>query len=131
MEQLVYISTSRTEPSIAIVHDILESSRRNNRRDFLTGVLVVGGRRYLQVLEGPAEAIDAAYRRIKADTRHYALVELARKPIAKRNFGDWDMGYEDGAAEPLREIVARLTARLEDPYLRAEIEGFAALHATA
>ena len=86
MERIIYISTSRTDPDRDMVEDILRASRRNNRRDGLTGLLVVGGRRFLQVLEGPRERTDAAYVRIKADPRHFALVELSRRRITERAF---------------------------------------------
>ena len=43
MERIIYISTARSDPDREIVEDILRVSRRNNRRDGLTGLLVVGG----------------------------------------------------------------------------------------
>jgi hypothetical protein len=35
-------ATPRHEPDAALIDDILVSARRNNRRDSLTGLLVVG-----------------------------------------------------------------------------------------
>jgi len=128
MEQIVYISTSRTEPDQAMLDDILGASRRNNRRDGLTGLLVVGGRRFLQVIEGPAEVCEATYARIRADTRHFALVQLSRRAIEERSFGSWDMGCEQGSQYSLIEAVGRLTDRLTDPYLKAQFLSFAQLH---
>jgi hypothetical protein len=128
MEQIVYISTARTIPDAATLDAILAASRRNNRRDGLTGLLVVGGRRYLQVLEGPRELTDAAYVRIRADQRHFALVELSRKRITERSFGDWDMGFEHAADETLSALVERLTAKVADPILQAQFRSFAELH---
>jgi hypothetical protein len=131
MEQLIYISTSHTEPALNVVHDILAVSRRNNRADDLTGLLIVGGRRFLQVLEGPRTSLDATYRRIAADDRHFAMVKLSRKLITKRSFPDWEMGYHQGAGGGLVEIVERLSEPVDDPCLRAEIRGFAQLHSKA
>ncbi|UUR08697.1 BLUF domain-containing protein [Sphingomonas glaciei] len=93
MEQIVYISTARVMPSETMLDSILGSSRRNNARDGLTGLLVVGGRRFLQVLEGPAAECEAAYARIRADDRHFALVQLGRRTIVERSFAGWDMGF--------------------------------------
>jgi len=132
MEQLIYISTSRApvRPSEAEVQHILEVSRRNNTRDQLSGLLVVGGRRFLQVLEGPAEQLSRALARIKADDRHFAIVELTRREILERSFPDWDMGYEaDGRR--LTDIVGKLITELNDPVLRAQLEGFAQIHSKA
>ena len=132
MEQLIYISTSRApiRPANGEVQEILTVSRRNNARDQLSGLLVVGGRRFLQVLEGSKEALDRTYARITADQRHFALVQLARKQITQRSFPEWDMGYEvEGRA--LTEIVGQLLADVEDPVLRAQVEGFAQIHSRA
>jgi hypothetical protein len=61
MEQLVYISTPRTVLTETDLHQILEVSRRNNRRDGLTGLLLAGDKRLLQVLEGPTQALSDAF----------------------------------------------------------------------
>jgi hypothetical protein len=114
-----------------MVEDILRQSRRNNRRDGLTGLLVVGGRRFLQVLEGPRELTDAAYVRIKADQRHFALVELSRKRIAERAFAGWEMGCEQLDGDDLSELVGQLTAKVGDADLRVQFQSFAALHSRA
>lgn len=133
--QLVYISTSRHLPTEAELQDILTASRRNNGRADLTGLLVSGGRRFLQVLEGPEPALMATYSRISADSRHFALVQLSCRPIAARQFGSWAMGFEPGGMaaprEDLRRSVETLTQTLTDPNLRAQFQGFAELHARA
>ena len=128
MEQIIYISTARTEPDTAMLDSILAVSRRNNARDGLTGLLVVGGRRFLQVLEGPSANCDAAYDRIKADGRHFALVQLSRKPITQRMFGHWDMGFERAGGETLTALVELLTEQVSDPMLQAQFRSFAELH---
>lgn len=132
MEQLVYISTSRSlaQVSEAEINSILAVSRRNNARDELTGLLVVGGRRFLQVLEGPAAALTAAYDRIEADPRHFALVQLSRRQVTERSFPDWQMGF-DRNGKGLSSVIDRLTETVVDPVLRAEFRGFAERHAHA
>lgn len=131
MERIIYISTCRTDPDRVMVEDILGASRRNNRRDGLTGLLVVGGRRFLQVLEGPRELTDAAYGRIKADKRHFALVELSRKRITERAFAGWDMGCEQLNGDDLTQLVHDLTRNLDDADLRAQFCTFVDLHRKA
>lgn len=131
MEQIVYISTARVEPDAAMLESILAVSRRNNSRDGLTGLLVVGGRRFLQVLEGPGALCEAAYRRIGYDERHFAMVQLSRKPIDERAFGDWDMGFENAGDVPLTAMVGLLTERVSDPILQAHFRSFAELHSRA
>jgi hypothetical protein len=111
-----------------MVEDILHASRRNNRRDGLSGLLVVGGRRFLQVLEGPRALIDAAYLRIKADPRHFALVELSRKLITERAFAGWDMGCEQIDGDDLADMVKASTEAVPDADLRAQFRSFVELH---
>lgn len=134
MQRLLYVSTSRMPVSPANLADILAASRRNNRRDGLTGLLVVGRQRFLQVLEGDAEALERTYARIRRDLRHFALVELERRSVEQRGFPDWDMGCRNGFRrddESLAAIVDRLTEGVEDLSLRAHLRGFAELHSAA
>jgi hypothetical protein len=95
--RLIYISTARSELSAAELEGVLRASRRNNAAVGVTGLLVVGGRRFLQALEGPADAVAQTYDRIKADGRHFAAVTLDNRPIAERSFPDWAMGEADRA----------------------------------
>ncbi len=131
MHRIIYISTARVEPTREMVADILRQSYRNNRRDGLTGLLVVGGRRFLQVLEGDRERLDAAYVRIKEDPRHFALVELGRRPITGRGFGDWDMGCRLLSGDNLEALVSDLTSQVDDSDVRAQFETFVELHRKA
>ena len=132
MLQLVYISTARHPITEPLLNTILEASRRNNVRTGVTGLLVAGGRRFLQALEGPDEAVWETYARIKADPRHHALVLLTGRPVERRCFGGWSMAFEAAgeASEQgdLVELVDALTAPLADKTLRAHFIGFAELH---
>ena len=134
MLQLAYISTSRQSVDQALLDDILATSRRNNERCGVTGLLVSGGKRFLQVLEGPDQAVLTTYARIQNDARHFAFVLLATKPVEERAFGDWSMAYHEGGAAAeggLIALVEELTANIADPNLRAQFSGFARLHSKA
>lgn len=134
MLQIVYISTARRPFTQAELEAVLLKSRLNNGRDGVTGLLISGGKRFLQALEGPEEAVAAAYDRIKADARHFAVVPLSIRQVEVREFGSWSMGYEAGAASQsagLKEIVAKLVERMSDKTLAAQFTGFAELHARA
>ena len=135
MLTIVYISTAREPITAALCEDILAASRVNNRVDGITGLLVAGQKRFLQALEGPAEAVRMTYARIAADPRHYACVILGERSTESRQFGHWAMGYgvgQDAADDAsLDAIVAALVADLDDADLRAQFIGFAALQARA
>ena len=126
MLQLIYVSTARGPESIDL-DDILVKSRRNNRRDGITGLLHRKGRRFLQALEGEPGQVEAAYARIAADPRHFALVVLSRRTVDGREFGEWSMATDDGTGD----IVAQVAALVEGaaPSVRGTFEGFAAMRA--
>ncbi|WP_114951976.1 BLUF domain-containing protein [Sphingosinicella terrae] len=135
MLQLAYISTAGQPHEAETLDAILAVSRRNNEADGVTGLLVAGGRRFLQALEGPEAAVLAAYARIRQDPRHRALVLLSCGTVTARAFGNWSMGFERGGsggdATDLRKVVANLVAPLADRNLLAQFNGFADLHARA
>jgi hypothetical protein len=75
----------------AMLAGILLDARRCNARDGITGMLICRADLYLQLLEGEAVAVDAAYRRIAADDRHTDLRLLSRGVVAERLFPLWSM----------------------------------------
>lgn len=126
IEQILYIST--VSPSEMVnLNAILAVARRNNSANDITGLLMFNGKRFLQVLEGPSEAIDATFERIRRDPRHRGQVLLARKTIPQREFGDWSMGFRDGAHEDGSAVYETIRAKVADanPNLRAELTAFA------
>jgi len=70
---------------------ILSSARRNNPRDGITGALICRHDLYLQLIEGPAEAIDALYARIEEDDRHFDMRLLLTEAMGERMFPAWAM----------------------------------------
>ncbi len=134
MLQIVYISTTRQPLSDAELRSVLAVSRRNNMAAQITGLLVSGGRRFLQALEGPEKAVAAAFERIKADPRHFAIVPLSIKHVETREFGDWSMAHEaggSGGSDDLRSAVGALISTLSDKNLQAQFMGFAEINARA
>ncbi len=134
MQRLLYISTARTIVTQATIDDILRISRRKNAAAGVTGLLVVGGKRFLQVLEGTDLAVAQTFDRIQGDPRHFAMVALARQAITERAFGSWAMGYKAGGSttsEDPAAMVAALIAPIDDPVLRGYFSGFADLHLKA
>ena len=133
MFQLVYISSARQSFCETDLGALLEVARRNNRRVGVTGLLLCGGRRFIQALEGAESAVQFIFDKIRADERHRAIVEISRRSVDAREFGDWDMAYEpaDGVAGGLEAEVERLVATIADPNLRAQFTGFAAIHGKA
>lgn len=135
IQQLIYISTIRQPMIGPEVDEILRSSRRNNARDGITGLLVVGNSRFLQLLEGPPEAVTRTYARIHDDKRHFAAVVLERREVETRACADWSMGVRTGGDTPvegsLTDIVSKLVAPIADANLRAQFIGFGQIQSGA
>ncbi len=89
--RLVYVSNLSDDVSRESIDEIVERSRIRNERDGVTGMLAVDGRRVLQILEGPADAVQMLYKRISDDGRHHEVIEIDRRFVDERHFGDWGM----------------------------------------
>ncbi len=75
----------------AMLNGILLIARRNNPLDAITGALICRHDLYLQLLEGPKDAVEARYRRIVSDNRHVEVVKRVSRPVSERLFPNWAM----------------------------------------
>jgi hypothetical protein len=93
LKQLIYISQpfGFDGPTLGT---ILLDARMCNERDGITGALVCRHDVYLQLLEGPADKIDATYARILRDDRHANVNELVNRTVSERIFADWAMLHD-------------------------------------
>jgi hypothetical protein len=131
MLQILYLSTAREDPTPELLETILAGSRRNNRSVGITGLLIAGGRRFLQALEGPEAAVLSTMERIVRDPRHFALMELSRRIVDCRAFGEWEMAYRQGgeaaAGEGTVAAITDLIRPIRDRNLQAQFASFAEL----
>lgn len=91
--RVIYVSRSliaKPERAEACM-SILRVSREKNAKVGITGGLFFDGRRFGQVLEGPAAAIDHLLEVIRGDTRHTEMAVTDRDDAVTRVFGDWSM----------------------------------------
>ncbi|WP_373187041.1 BLUF domain-containing protein [Halopseudomonas sp.] len=78
------------EPTVA---RILSTSRTNNRKNGLVGMLYYGDGCFFQCLEGETSKVQALYKTLLKDPRHKDLKVLASEPIKRLSFPDWSMKY--------------------------------------
>lgn len=97
--------------------ELLAVSRAWNSSVHITGLLLYKESQFMQVLEGPDDAVRKVLEKIGADSRHHNMRLLAEKQTDTRQFGQWSMGfrragdehgdpipgYEDFFAPPPRE----------------------------
>ena len=102
VEQLVaavYVSSATTRLREDEILEILRVARQNNERLDITGMLLYREGNFLQVLEGPASAVDSLLQEIRRDPRHHGLILMSRKGIEERQFGDWRMAFRNMSKE--------------------------------
>jgi hypothetical protein len=126
MFQLVYVSTSSWPMADADLDAILDISRERNRILGVTGMLLHLDQGFLQVLEGPKEAVLDTFERITRDERHMGIRLLVQREAEERLFGDWCMGFDRlTASNPHTADVFEITRQaIEDavaPEKAAEI----------
>lgn len=100
---LVYTSSAAQPVSDDDLRELLASSRRENERAGITGLLLYRGGRYVQFLEGREADVRELYERIAGDPRHDRVRVVVDGHPQRRSFQDWSMGYEPlrAAEEPL------------------------------
>jgi len=95
MLSLIYVSTSVKLLNDEELLGILKTSRENNLSKEVTGLLLYKGGNFMQVLEGPDEAVEALYEKIKTDLRHKDVNVLSREQISARQFPAWEMAFQN------------------------------------
>ncbi|MEM1441023.1 MAG: BLUF domain-containing protein [Verrucomicrobiota bacterium] len=94
--RLVYKSTTSWDIlNNQVLAKLAESSYRNNAKNNISGLLILSDETFLQVLEGPDEAVNALYEKIVKSPLHHDVRLLSFQQIASRNFHDWSMRFVD------------------------------------
>jgi hypothetical protein len=111
MIKLIYCSHSRIGHSArayAGIHDILATARAANARLGITGALLLSAEYFAHILEGPAEAVEPMFTKIRNDPRHDDICLLYKRPMTERRFARWSMAFEHhNALDPEEPCIFR------------------------
>ncbi len=120
--RLVYVSEASVPFTDGDLATLLRKSQRNNAGRGVTGVLLYAGGHFMQVLEGPADAVTERLAVIGADPRHRNVHQLFCEVATTRLFARWTMGTlsVDAVAPFDRAQVRRLIEWPEDPTLASD-----------
>ncbi len=91
--RLVYVSAISEDFEPDDLNQILESAKKHNRKNHVTGLLGFNRKIFLQCLEGSRARVNETYHRILKDPRHDKIIMLDYKEIVEREFDDWSMGF--------------------------------------
>jgi hypothetical protein len=119
--QAIYSSAATAELSDTAIDDILAVAREHNAAAGITGTLVFAEGVFLQVLEGPKDAVTALLTKIATDPRHRDMTVFYEAEHDAPAFADWRMAYiSPSSADMARWIGQPGTASPAD--LRTAIE---------
>ena len=74
-----------------ILNGILSDAINYNKKNNITGALVCRDDIYLQLLEGPEQAVNYTYQKILDDDRHLEVELLIKEHCNERIFPKWNM----------------------------------------
>lgn len=92
---MVYTSARKPICTDEEIAKILDSSKKNNPKINLSGLLIHSDKRFLQYIEGSKKDLEELFETIKSDKRHGGVNLRCFEPIEKRVFPSWEMGYKD------------------------------------
>ena len=90
LKHVIYVSRP-THFDHLVLENILTTSRSNNPKLAVTGNLICHSDLFLQMLEGPHDAVHHLYQVILFDNRHADIVKLRDEKSEQRLFSSWAM----------------------------------------
>jgi hypothetical protein len=77
----------------SLIDKILRVTRPRNCLDGISGAMLCGESRFVQVIEGDREVVHNTFARIGRDPRHKDIETIIDKDIPCRYFSEWAMAY--------------------------------------
>jgi hypothetical protein len=108
LTRLKYVSRFARPMTPADVRALVEAAQRRNAQLGVTGMLVAFGEVFMQVLEGPSDAVRGLFGRIVADARHRDVILIRSHRVERALFAGWSMRLLEIDAEVRREAAPLL-----------------------
>ncbi|MFC6224527.1 BLUF domain-containing protein [Hymenobacter artigasi] len=130
--QVLYRSRATAPLSEEALGQLLHTARRFNVEHRISGMLLYGAGHFVQVLEGPEEAVRDLYAAIQQDARHTQVVTVSAGPTAERHFAGWSMAFGRVATSDLDRVLVAVQESpplvagpaIDDPSLLALLHAF-------
>lgn len=114
LKRINYISSFVKEMSETEIEDLARQAAKNNAENDISGVLMVKGGVFFQIIEGPEENIDRLFSNILKDPRHEKVITLGiQTGDLRRLFPDWNMkeiNLDTTTSERLQPVRAIIDA---------------------
>ncbi|MEZ6876702.1 diguanylate phosphodiesterase [Enterobacter sp. KBR-315C3_2022] len=105
---IIYRSHICDDVPVKALEDMVAAANNHNRREDVTGILLFNGTHFFQLLEGPADRVQAIYQHICRDPRHHNVVELLSDHGPLRRFGNAGMELFDLRQYDRDEVLQRV-----------------------
>lgn len=106
MIQTTYVSRAAETMTQEALLSLLQQCLANNEASGVTGMLLYGNDTFLQVLEGEEPVLEKVIEKIQKDPRHSKVHFLYRKPLERRQYADWSMGFKRVSTRGLQANVS-------------------------
>ncbi|MBS7806248.1 BLUF domain-containing protein [Variovorax sp. PCZ-1] len=104
VDQILYCSLLNAPMDDADIEALVYNAANLNRMDHITGMLMYADGVFVQLIEGPRQAVNHLWARLLNDKRHKGIVQLYhRREVEQRACANWDMGYV--AQNDLRTLI--------------------------
>ena len=119
IRRIKYVSRFSRPLEASDIELIGEVSRVNNAERGITGLLMTSGGLFLQILEGPPQAVETLWKTITVDERHKDVLMLSDETVDRRLFPDWAMktislgSSTAGRLAPVHTMVEAISAQRE------------------
>lgn len=114
--RLTYVSRAVGVVTQPMMDSILQTSRKNNPANGVTGVLCTNNYIFLQLLEGGRKEVSETYNRIARDPRHNDVQLLHMEEVSERKFAGWSMGKVSFDRVNLAILLKYSAKAVLDPY---------------
>jgi len=116
IRSLIYVSDASPQLSPDDLEAIHHAAVTLNALDGVTGLLVYNGDRFMQIVEGAADAIEDLLQRLSRDPRHANLSVRSDQTVETKSFPDWSMSL-------LKVSAGRFEARDDlEPLLPPDVD---------
>lgn len=92
MDQILYCSLAKQPMDLPALQALACSVAQLNRMDHITGLLMYSDGVFVQLIEGPPQAVAHLWARLLRDPRHYGVVQLYHyRELERRTCQNWNM----------------------------------------
>lgn len=112
LHSLMYTSVAASEVDVDVIKEILQTGRRNNEQQKITGLLLYHEGTFLQVLEGDRKAISNLFeKKLMRDPRHTSVNLIHDEALSNRQFRYWHLAFSNlddpmlQISQPYREFL--------------------------